>query len=265
MAELLLGVLEHPEVLRVDAEVDVPVPALLQPVLVPLLIGSWLDEELHLHLLELAGPEDEVARGDLVAEALAGLADAERRLLSGGVHDIEVVDEDALCGLRAEVVERTGILDRAHRRAQHPVEVPGLGELALGAAVRAGDVGETVRGFMAVLLGVELEQLICTPPLVAFLALGQRVDEGIDVAGGDPHLRGEDDRGVDADDVVTPPDHRLPPLPADILLEFDPIGAVVPGRAAAAVDLRGLEDEPATLAQVDDGIDAIGGHLALLF
>ena len=38
------------------------------------------DEELHLHLLELAGAEDEVARGDLVAERLADLGDPERRL-----------------------------------------------------------------------------------------------------------------------------------------------------------------------------------------
>ena len=52
------------------------------PVLVPLLVGAGLDEELHLHLLELAGAEDEVARRDLVAERLADLADAERRLLA---------------------------------------------------------------------------------------------------------------------------------------------------------------------------------------
>ena len=39
-------------------------------------------EELHLHLLELARAEDEVAGGDLVAEGLADLGDAERRLLA---------------------------------------------------------------------------------------------------------------------------------------------------------------------------------------
>ena len=55
---------------------------LLQPVLVPLLVGPGLDEELHLHLLELTGTEDEVARRDLVAERLADLRDAERRLLA---------------------------------------------------------------------------------------------------------------------------------------------------------------------------------------
>jgi hypothetical protein len=48
---------------------------------VPLLVGAGLDEELHLHLLELAGAEDEVARRDLVAERLADLPDPERDLL----------------------------------------------------------------------------------------------------------------------------------------------------------------------------------------
>ncbi|BDZ46660.1 hypothetical protein GCM10025866_25690 [Naasia aerilata] len=66
------------QVVRVDAEVDVPAEALVDPVLVPFLVGARLDEELHLHLLELAGAEDEVAGRDLVAEALPDLADAER-------------------------------------------------------------------------------------------------------------------------------------------------------------------------------------------
>src|SRR3712207_377783 len=81
VGELLLGVLVVPQVLRRDAQVGVPAGALVDPVLVPLLVGARLDEELHLHLLELAGAEDEVARRDLVAEGLADLADAERRLL----------------------------------------------------------------------------------------------------------------------------------------------------------------------------------------
>jgi hypothetical protein len=38
---------------------------------------------LDLHLLELAGAEDEVARGDLVAEGLADLGDAEEAASRG--------------------------------------------------------------------------------------------------------------------------------------------------------------------------------------
>jgi hypothetical protein len=98
--QLLLRVLELPQLRRVDAEVDVPGEALVDPALVPLPRPRRLDEELHLHLLELAGAEDEVAGRDLVAEALADLADAERRLLARALLHVGVVDEDALGGLR---------------------------------------------------------------------------------------------------------------------------------------------------------------------
>jgi hypothetical protein len=60
----------------------VPRHAEAAPPLEPLLVGARLDEELHLHLLELAGPEDEVAGRDLVAERLPDLGDAERDLLA---------------------------------------------------------------------------------------------------------------------------------------------------------------------------------------
>ena len=45
-----------------NPEVQVPLDARFPPPLEPLDIGARLDEELHLHLLELAGAEDEVAR-----------------------------------------------------------------------------------------------------------------------------------------------------------------------------------------------------------
>ena len=53
-------------------------------------------EELDLHLLELARAEGEVARRDLVAEALAHLGDAERHVDAAAVDDVLEVDEDAL-------------------------------------------------------------------------------------------------------------------------------------------------------------------------
>src|SRR5690606_16595723 len=94
VGELLLRVLVEAQVVLGDAEVGVPLEALVDPVLVPLLVGAGLDEELHLHLLELAGPEDEVARRDLVAERLADLADAERDLLARRLLDDEVRSEE---------------------------------------------------------------------------------------------------------------------------------------------------------------------------
>src|SRR5690606_21775383 len=82
VGQLIRGVLPQPQVLLLDAQVDVPGLAVVDPVLVPLRVGPRLDEELHLHLLELPRAEDEVARRDLVAEGLADLADAVRRLIT---------------------------------------------------------------------------------------------------------------------------------------------------------------------------------------
>src|SRR5207247_7010508 len=83
VGELLLRVLVEAQVLLADAQIGVPPEPGGDPMLVPFLVGAWLDEELHLHLLELAGAEDEVARCDLVAERLADLPDPEWDLLPG--------------------------------------------------------------------------------------------------------------------------------------------------------------------------------------
>jgi hypothetical protein len=88
-----------------------------------------------------------------------------------------------------------------------------------------------------VLLFERLDELIGAPALVALLALRERIDEGRDVPGRLPDLRGEDDRGVQAHDVVATAHDGLPPLALDVLFEFYAERAVVPGGAGAAVDL----------------------------
>ena len=115
MAELVGVVGPQAQQLGGDAQVDVPLAALAAPVLVPLggLLGRH--EELELHLLELAGAEHEVARRDLVAEALADLRDAERRLLAAGVEHVLEVHEHALRRLGPQVDLVTGALDRDRR------------------------------------------------------------------------------------------------------------------------------------------------------
>jgi hypothetical protein len=92
-----------------------------------------------------------------------------------------------------------------------------------------------------------LLQVVGPEPLVAALALGERVGEGTDVTRGDPDLARQDDRGVEADDVLAGVDHRTPPLALDVLLELDTERPVVPRRARAAVDLPAREDEPRRL------------------
>ena len=76
---------------------------------------------------------------------------------------------------------------------------------------------------------VGLLELVGPEPVMTVVALGERVDERVDVTGGHPHLAREDDRAVDADDVFTHLHRRAPPLSADVLLELDTQRAVVPG------------------------------------
>jgi hypothetical protein len=72
-------------------------------------IRARLAEEFHFHLLEFAGAEDEVARRDLIAEALADLADAERQLLAVGTLHVLEIHEHALRGLRSQIDRALGI------------------------------------------------------------------------------------------------------------------------------------------------------------
>ena len=151
------------------------------PVLVPLVVCARLDEELDLHLLELAVAEDEVARRDLVAERLADLGDAEGQLLAPRLLTIGEVDEDALRRLRAAGRSRRIVLDDAVVGLQHHVELARRGPRAAGAAVGAGDrlVDVDRVGVVDALLGrVVLLQVVLAEALVAGLALGQRVAEG---------------------------------------------------------------------------------------
>src|SRR3954469_14016722 len=75
--QLVLLMVAEAEPVALQAVADVPVEPFLAPVGVPLGGVRRAAEELDLHLLELARAEREVARGDLVAETLADLGDAE--------------------------------------------------------------------------------------------------------------------------------------------------------------------------------------------
>src|SRR5437588_4548682 len=118
----------QPQMVRAQTEAGPPRHALRQPVLVPVLRLIRWHEELHLHLLELAGAEDEVAGGDLVAEALADLGDPEGRLLARELEVVLEVEEDPLGRLGPQVDGRALLADRTDRRLEHQVEVARLGK-----------------------------------------------------------------------------------------------------------------------------------------
>ena len=102
-----------------------------------------------------------------------------------------------------------------------------------------------------------LDQMIGAEPLMAVQALGQRVGERLDVAARLPDLAGEDHARVQADDVVAFLDHVPPPLALDVVLQLHAEGTVVPRGTQTTVDVTGRVDESTSLAQVDNGIEAV--------
>ena len=143
------------------------------------------------------------------------------------------------------------VLDGAHVGLEHQVEVARLGEVAaaLGAPDRrrVGPLG----------LG-GLLQMVQPPALLAVAeALHQRIGEALQMARGLPGARVHQDRGVEGHHVVALLQVRAPPLGLHVGLQQHAVVAVVVGRGQATVDLGGLEDEAAPLAQRDD---LVHGH-----
>src|SRR5438309_1245242 len=257
---LVVRVVAEPQLLRRDPLLDMPRETRFLPLIVEAQGLRGTREVLHLHLLELARAEDEVARGDLVAERLANLCDPERELLSRRLLDVLEVDEDGLRRLRPEPGDRCGVLDGAHERLEHQVELPGVRELAL-AAVRAGHPGEVE--LLRPPIGRELiafRQVIQAEPLPAVAALDQRVGEVLDVSRRFPYARMHEDGAVQPDDVVTQLDHRAPPRSLHVVLELDAERTEVPRRTRAAVDLARGEHEAASLRERRDLLADIVCH-----
>ena len=122
VGQLVRGVLAEAQPLRRDAVALVPRPPPAAATPRSCRGAVRPDEVLHLHLLELAHPEDEVAGADLVAERLADLGDPERDLLARALLDVLEVDVRALRRLGPQVDDRRLVLDRAHVRLEHEVE-----------------------------------------------------------------------------------------------------------------------------------------------
>ena len=271
-AQLLGIVVAQTQILVLQTDGQQPVVAERAPILEPLEVGAGLAEELQLHLLELAHAENEVARGDLVAEALADLADAERQLFACRALDVIEVDENALRRLGTQIHGVLRVLGHALKRLEHQVELTDIGKVVL-AAGGAGDVvllnkvlhlalGEGVDGLTqleAVLRAPVLNELIRAEALVALAAVHQRIGEAAEMAARHPGLRVHQDRGVKADVVGILLHELLPPGVLDVLLELGAEGAVVPGVGKAAVDLAAGEDKAAVFAQRDDLVHRLFG------
>ena len=242
VGELVGPVRAHAESLRRETEVGVPAQALFAPVFEPGVVLAGPHEELELHLLELARPEEEVAGRDLVAERLPDLRDAEGDLQARRLDDVAEVDEDALRRLRTEIRDVRRVLHRTDEGLEHEVELPRVGELpaARGAALALDVVGAEA--------------------LLAALAVDERVGEAGEVPGGLPDPRMHDDRRIDPDHVVASGHDRPPPRLLDVALELDAERPVVETRAEAPVDLAAWKDEPPPLAEVHHLVHRRGGH-----
>ena len=125
-------------VLVSHSEYLMPLHAGFLPLLEPFHLGAGLAEEFHLHLLEFAHAEDELAGDDLVAEGLAYLGDAEGDLHAAGLLHVAVVYEDALGGLRTEIDGVGAFAGGAELGAEHEVELAHVGPV-LGAGDGADD------------------------------------------------------------------------------------------------------------------------------
>ena len=72
-------------VLSTETEVLMPLHTYFLPLSEPVKLCTWLDEELHLHLLELTHTEDELTCNDLITECLTDLGDTEMNLHTAGL------------------------------------------------------------------------------------------------------------------------------------------------------------------------------------
>src|SRR5277367_3344724 len=119
------------KVLRGDSHREQPLMAPIYPVTMPFLPVILIVEEiLHLHLLELTTAKSEIARGDFITEGLAHLGNAERYLDAAGIENGLEINEYPLGGLGPQVSDGGGVLQRAHVRLEHHVEIARRGETA---------------------------------------------------------------------------------------------------------------------------------------
>jgi hypothetical protein len=213
---------------------------------VPVVVGARPHEELDLHLLELAHPEDEVTRGDLVAKGLADLGDAEGQLPGGRVKDVLEVDEDTLRRLGPQVGVGTLVGHRPDIGLEHHVEGAGLGQVGRAAPFAAAVLD--VVGPPAALAAAAVDHGVGKGGLVPRVAQDQPVGE---------------DRAVQALYVVALVDVGAPPGRLQVVLELHAQRAVIVGPLQAAVKIGARKDKAAALAERNEFFHACSRHRVL--
>ena len=127
---------------------------------------------------------------------------------------------------------------------------------------RIGIAAFLAGGFIA-RAGIEISEaclrvdLVRAKATIGQQAIDHRIAERFNVAGRFPNGRMNDDGGIDADDIFAFLGHPAPPGLLEVAFEFHAEGTVIPETVDAAVDLRGLENEPPPLTERDDLFHAL--------
>ncbi len=106
-----------------------PIQSALFPSFIPLHFSAGAHEELHFHLFELTHAEDELTRHDFISKGLTYLCNTKWDFHAAGFLHVEVIQENSLSGLRAQV-QRSRILgNRTQLCAEHKVELAYIGPI----------------------------------------------------------------------------------------------------------------------------------------
>jgi len=69
-----------------------------------------------------------------------------------------------------------------------------------------------------------------------------------------------DDGGIQAHDVIAMMDHRPPPGAFDVVFQLNAQGTIIEKTRIAAIDFARRKNEPASLAQRDEGFQRNNGR-----
>ena len=245
------------EMFFLEAEVEKELLCLLLVFPIKFLVRPFLAEPLMFHLFELDGAEDEVAGGDLVAERLADLGDAEGDFRPRRALDVEEIDEFALRRLGTEIDLVLALVGDPARGLEHEIEG------ADGGPVKAAADGAMDLMFADILLhflvrhavgidaslGMRFDEVVRTVTGLAFLAVHFGIGEGRRVPACFPNSRVHENGGVQPVGVFALLHEPLPPCAFDVVLDLDADGTVIPRVSHAAVDLASREDDAPRLAE----------------